>query len=58
MRVPNLSRGGNVFKTEASKVRTGNWQLEASCQKGHTVFKDQMHPAGPYKCPYCGFDVY
>lgn len=47
-----------MFKTDASKTKTGNWQLEGSCNKGHTVFKDQMHPKGPYKCPYCGGDVF
>ncbi len=47
-----------MFKTKASKIKTGNWLLEASCSKGHTVFKDQMHPAGPYECPYCGGEIY
>lgn len=47
-----------MFRTEASKVSYGNWILQASCPKGHTVFKDQMHPNGPYRCPYCGLDVY
>lgn len=46
-----------MFRTEASKLKKGNWQLEASCTAGHTVFKDAMHPRGPYKCPYCGNDV-
>ncbi len=47
-----------MFKTEASKFETGNWRLESSCEKGHTVFKDQYHAKDPYKCPYCGLDVY
>ena len=47
-----------MFKVEASKVRSGNWQLEASCEQGHTVFKDQMHPRESYKCPYCGRDAF
>lgn len=47
-----------VFKTEASKVESGNWNLKASCSKGHAVFKDQMHASSDYKCPYCGEDVY
>lgn len=47
-----------MFKTNASKVKQGNWNLEASCSNRHTVFKDQMHPRGPYKCPYCGHSVY
>lgn len=47
-----------MFKTEASKTRTGNWQIQASCENGHTAFKDQMHLRDPYKCPYCGLDVY
>jgi len=47
-----------MFKTEASRTPTGNWQRESSCQKGHRVFTDQMHPNSLYKCPYCGSDVY
>lgn len=47
-----------MFKTEASKTSQGNWNLQASCAKGHTVFKDQMHASASYKCPYCGGDVY
>ncbi|WP_157497341.1 hypothetical protein [Leifsonia sp. Leaf264] len=46
------------FKTEASKISTGNWNLQASCVNNHTVFKDQMHASVEYKCPYCGNDVY
>ncbi|MES2171564.1 MAG: hypothetical protein V4479_12725 [Actinomycetota bacterium] len=46
-----------MFKTDASKTKTGNWLLQGTCSQGHTVFKDQMHPKGPYKCPYCGNDV-
>ena len=48
----------NVFKTEATKTSTGNWNLAASCSRGHTVFKNQMRPSDSYKCPYCGHDVY
>lgn len=51
-------KGTPMFKTEASKVQTGNWNLQASCSRGHTVFKDQMHASDSYKCPYCGHDVY
>ena len=47
-----------MFKTEASKTSHGNWNLQASCTQGHTVFKDQFHASDPYKCPYCGNDVY
>lgn len=47
-----------MFKTEASRQKQGNWLIEARCVNGHTVFKDQMHPNGPYKCPYCGHDVH
>lgn len=47
-----------MYRTEASRVQTGNWLLAASCKNGHRVFKDQMHPNGPYSCPYCGADVY
>jgi hypothetical protein len=53
----HCARSEHMFRTEASKFKTGNWQLEASCTAGHTVFKDAMHPRGPYKCPYCGNDV-
>lgn len=47
-----------MFKTEARRTPSGNWNLESSCSKGHRVFKDQFHPRGPYQCPYCGHDVY
>jgi PHP family Zn ribbon phosphoesterase len=47
-----------MFKTEASKTSTGNWNLQASCTQGHTVFKNQMNARDSYKCPYCGNDVY
>jgi len=43
---------------EAAKTKSGNWLLDATCAKGHTVFKDQMHASASYKCPYCGEDVY
>lgn len=46
-----------MFKTEAAKLPSGNWLLEAACASGHKVFKDQFHPNSPYKCPYCGSDV-
>jgi len=46
-----------MVKTEASKTATGNWLLKAICINGHVVFKDQMHPNGPYRCPNCGSDV-
>jgi len=47
-----------MFKTEAAKTPSGNWQVKATCANGHTVFKDQFHPNDPYKCPYCGREVY
>lgn len=47
-----------MFKTDASKTSHGNWNLKATCKNGHTVFKDQYHANDPYKCPYCGHDVY
>ncbi|WP_156165606.1 hypothetical protein [Demequina rhizosphaerae] len=47
-----------MFKTEASRTATGNWLIQATCGKGHTVFKNQMHPNDSYKCPYCGGDVF
>jgi len=49
-----------MFKTNASKTATGNYLVEASCKgnPSHTVFKDQFNVNGPYKCPYCGNDVY
>jgi len=50
-----------MFKTPASRVPTGNYLVEATCQGPlrHTVYKNQMSPNGPYKCPYpgCGHDV-
>jgi len=47
-----------MFRTEASRTRTGNWQLQATCAGGHTVFKNQAHPNDLYRCPYCGREVY
>jgi hypothetical protein len=47
-----------MFKTEAEKTQHGDWQLKATCSKGHTVFKNQFHTNDSYKCPYCGYDVY
>lgn len=47
-----------MFKTEAAKIASGNWNLESSCTKGHTVFKNSFGSRGDaYKCPYCGNDV-
>lgn len=53
-----------MFKTETKPVPTGNYQIAVQCGNGHTTFKDQMHPNGPYKCGQptgsgtCGKDVY
>jgi hypothetical protein len=47
-----------MFRTEAAKTPNGNRQLQASCTKGHTVFKDQFHANDSYRCPYCDSDVY
>lgn len=49
-----------MFKTPASLTKRGNYLIEARCQKGHTVFKDQFNPNGAYCCgvPGCGAPVY
>lgn len=46
-----------MFKTEAKKSPEGNFNVQASCPKGHTSFKKAGDP-NPYTCPYCGHEVY
>jgi predicted RNA-binding Zn-ribbon protein involved in translation (DUF1610 family) len=45
-----------MFKTEAYKTSSGNYDVQATCPKGHTCFK-KRGDSNPYKCPYCGHDV-
>jgi hypothetical protein len=45
-----------VFKTEALKSANGNFDVQGTCPKGHTVFK-KRGDFNAYKCPYCGHDV-
>ncbi|WP_282856826.1 hypothetical protein [Pseudoclavibacter helvolus] len=47
-----------MFKTEAAKTSSSNWNLQATCSKGHTVFKNQFKSGDQYRCPYCGNDVH
>ena len=47
---------GNMFKTEAQKTPSGNYDVQATCSKGHTSYKKRGDSA-TYKCPYCGNDV-
>jgi len=50
------SIGVTVFKTEAQKTASGNYDVQATCTKGHTCFK-KRGDRDTYKCPYCGNDV-
>ena len=45
-----------MFKTEGKKTPSGNYDVQATCPKQHTVFK-KRGDTNPYKCPYCGHDV-
>ena len=45
-----------MFKTEAKKVSSGNYDVQGTCSKGHTSFK-KRGDSKTYKCPYCGHDV-
>ena len=48
--------GAPMFKTEGKKNKEGNYDVEASCPKGHTCYK-KRGDRETYKCPYCGYDV-
>lgn len=50
------STGVTMFKTEAQKTASGNYDVQATCAKGHTCFK-KRGDRDTYKCPYCGNDV-
>lgn len=45
------------FKVEAKKVSEGNYNVAATCPKGHTCYKKAGDTSSEYKCPYCGYDV-
>lgn len=45
-----------VFKTKAEKTSSGNFNIQATCPKGHTCFK-KAGDRNPYECPYCGHEV-
>ena len=47
---------GFMFMTTAQKRPSGNFTVEATCTKGHTVYK-AYGDSNTYKCPYCGYDV-
>ncbi len=40
-----------MFKTEGKKVKTGNYDVEATCEKGHTYYK-KRGDINSYSCPY------
>lgn len=45
-----------MFKTEAKKTKEGNYNVDSTCNKGHTAFK-KAGDRNTYKCPYCGLDM-
>lgn len=47
-----------MFKVEAKRTQEGNYNVHASCEKGHTCFKKAGDNSSQYKCPYCGHNVY
>ena len=49
-------RRSPMFRTEGEKVARGNYDVQASCPKGHTCYK-KRGDSNPYKCPYCGHEV-
>lgn len=46
-----------MFKVEGMKTSNGNYNIQATCPKGHTCFKKSGDSSSAYKCPYCGHDV-
>ena len=40
-----------AFKTEGKTSKTGNYDVEQRCDKGHTFYKKRGDNQ-PYKCPY------
>lgn len=46
-----------MYKTEAMKTPSGNYNVQGTCDKQHTSFK-KAGDRNTYKCPYCGHDVY
>lgn len=46
-----------MFLTTAEKTPRGNYDVKATCEKGHTSFK-KRGDSNTYKCPYCGHHVY
>lgn len=47
-----------MFKVEAKRTQEGNYNVAASCSKGHTCFKKAGDTTSAYKCPFCSGDVY
>ena len=42
---------------DSKKTVQGNWNVETTCPKGHTSYKNQMQPWAVNTCPYCGLTV-
>ena len=47
-----------MFKVEAKRSQEGNYNVAATCKKGHTCFKKAGDHSSSYKCPYFGSDVF
>lgn len=43
-----------MFKVEAKKKEEGNYNVVATCPKGHDVYKKSGDTNSTYKCPHCG----
>ena len=41
-----------TFKTKGEKIKRGNYDVETTCEKGHSFFIKRGDKAGDYECPY------
>lgn len=41
-----------TFKTKGETIARGNYDVAATCQKGHTFYIKRGDKAGDYECPY------
>lgn len=46
-----------MFRVEAEKTPRGNYNVAATCSKGHTAYKKAGDTSNKYRCPYCGHDM-
>lgn len=46
-----------MFKVEAKKKETGNYNVAATCTNGHDAYKKVGDTKNTYKCPHCGHDM-